>query len=157
MGVMKMKTEKTVSGLPEQGRRKRICLLSPYDNKNSDDEDVIDHHEEIYRGHGGTSRSKTHDGTEELTIPPSSLWSDEILWETPLDRLDAYCEFAAVMKNIETSGHPVLTVITNSLSTEQRESLQKILKQASEGGEQVLKGHIQEAVQASRSWVEEIR
>ncbi|KAA1102174.1 hypothetical protein PGT21_036566 [Puccinia graminis f. sp. tritici] len=45
----------------------------------------------------------------------------------PLDRLDAYCEFAAVMKNIETSGHPVLNIITNSLSTDQRDRLQKIL------------------------------
>jgi hypothetical protein len=51
----------------------------------------------------------------------------------------------------------VLNIITNSLSAEQRESLQKVLKQASEGGEQVLKGHIHDAVQASRSWAQEIR
>jgi hypothetical protein len=58
--------------------------------------------------------------------------------------------------DIESSGHPVLSIITNSLSTDQRDKLQKILKQANEGGEQVMKGHIQEAVQASRSWAQEI-
>ncbi|OAV95089.1 hypothetical protein PTTG_03903 [Puccinia triticina 1-1 BBBD Race 1] len=127
------------------------------ENGENDDEDVIDQPEEIYRGHLTSSRTKTHaNPADDVTIPPSSLWSDEILWETPLDRLDAYCEFAAVMKNIETSGHPVLNIITNSLSTEQRDGLQKILKQASEGGEQIMKGHIQEAVQASRSWAQEI-
>ncbi|KAA1100441.1 hypothetical protein PGTUg99_028911 [Puccinia graminis f. sp. tritici] len=98
--------------------------------ENDDDEDVIDQpEEEIYRGHVTSSRTKTHDSpSDNVTVPPSSLWSDEILWETPLDRLDAYCEFAAVMKNIETSGHPVLNIITNSLSTDQRDRLQKILK-----------------------------
>ncbi|PLW19345.1 hypothetical protein PCANC_09135 [Puccinia coronata f. sp. avenae] len=128
------------------------------ENGEDDDEDVVAQPAETYRGHGPL-RTKAHDATagDEFTAPPSSLWSDEILWETPLDRLDAYCEFAAVMKNIENSGHPVLNIITNSLSAEQRESLQKVLKQASEGGEQVLKGHIHDAVQASRSWAQEIR
>jgi len=127
------------------------------ENEDNDDEDVVDQPEQSYRGHVA-SRTKSHEtGGDDLTAPPSSLWSDEILWETPLDRLDAYCEFAGVMKNIETSGHPVLNIITNSLSDQQRESLRKILQQAGEGGEMVLKGHIQDAVHASRSWAQEIR
>lgn len=121
------------------------------DKSDDDDEDVVDQPEGLYRGYG-TSKKNFESGGDDVTVPPSSLWSDEILWETPLDRLDAYCEFAAVMKNIESSGHPIVNVITNSLTPHQRNSLEKILKQASQGGERVMKGQIQEAVQANQSW-----
>ncbi|KAI7958393.1 hypothetical protein MJO29_006610 [Puccinia striiformis f. sp. tritici] len=47
-----------------------LCSNGSGEEEN-DDEDVIDQPEEIHRGHGGTLRRKTHDGTEELTIPPS--------------------------------------------------------------------------------------
>ncbi|KAI8445206.1 hypothetical protein BY996DRAFT_6541735 [Phakopsora pachyrhizi] len=38
----------------------------------------------------------------------SLLWSDEILWETPLDKVDFYKEFYKVMKCIESSNKPMM-------------------------------------------------
>ncbi|KAH9819914.1 armadillo-type protein [Melampsora americana] len=86
-------------------------------------------------------------GDDERTIPPSSLWSDEILWETPLDRIDVYKEFGLVMKNVENSGSPILHIISNALNAEQRLSLQKILHQAHHGGEIEMKSEIQQSIQ----------
>ncbi|CAH7690537.1 hypothetical protein PPACK8108_LOCUS25905 [Phakopsora pachyrhizi] len=38
----------------------------------------------------------------------SLLWSDENLWETPLDKVDFYKEFYKVMKCIESSNKPMM-------------------------------------------------
>ncbi|CAH7681821.1 hypothetical protein PPACK8108_LOCUS14476 [Phakopsora pachyrhizi] len=38
----------------------------------------------------------------------SLLWSDEILWETPLDKVDSYKEFYKVMKCIKSSNKPMM-------------------------------------------------
>ncbi|KAI8451115.1 hypothetical protein BY996DRAFT_7324021 [Phakopsora pachyrhizi] len=49
----------------------------------------------------------------------SSLWSDEILWETPLDKVDVYKEFYQVMKRIESSNDlMMIESVRSSLSVE---------------------------------------
>ncbi|MBW0504093.1 hypothetical protein O181_043808 [Austropuccinia psidii MF-1] len=109
----------------------------------TDDEDVVDRSEHI-NSIPTFSRNLKDD---EAAIAPSSMWSDEILWETPLDRLDVYAEFAIVINAIESSRHPILNIITNELSAEQQKCLEKIVHQAIQGGEGALKSQIQQSVQ----------
>ncbi|CAH7690907.1 hypothetical protein PPACK8108_LOCUS26377 [Phakopsora pachyrhizi] len=45
----------------------------------------------------------------------SLLWSDEILWETPLDKVDSYKEFYKVMKCIESSNKPMMIESVKSI------------------------------------------
>ncbi|KAG0144277.1 hypothetical protein CROQUDRAFT_95287 [Cronartium quercuum f. sp. fusiforme G11] len=115
----------------------------------ADDDDIVDPQLKVHLCYDDPRRARENEGDDDRTIPPSSLWSDEILWETPLDRVDVYKEFAVVMKNVENSGHPILHIISNALSAEHKLTIQKILHQANSGGEQIIKNEIQQSIQAS--------
>ncbi|KAI8444049.1 armadillo-type protein [Phakopsora pachyrhizi] len=98
---------KLFENLPQSIRR-RYELEMEYSNNDSDgsvDEEDFrvgkSDDEDGYgdeNGYKGKVRRENHRGLDEEI--ESSLWSDEILWETPLDKVDVYKEFYQVMKRL---------------------------------------------------------
>ncbi|KAH8924886.1 ARM repeat-containing protein [Atractiella rhizophila] len=83
---------------------------------------------EIVRRQMAKERQAEEDDTSEA-------WTEEVLFETPLDNLDSYVIFVQVMRGLEASRPDLSQKATTDLSTEQRTLLEHIMQRASGGGE----------------------
>ncbi|KAK4053547.1 Nonsense-mediated mRNA decay protein 5 [Microbotryomycetes sp. JL201] len=64
-----------------------------------------------------------------------STWSDEVLWQSPLDNIDAYVHFTGTLTALERSAPQLFQHATAGLSAEQRAQLEQIGVRAMRGGE----------------------
>lgn len=65
----------------------------------------------------------------------SSVWSDEVLWISPLDSIDVYAHFTSVLTGLESSNPALFQLATQSLDAGARAELEAIGARAMKGGE----------------------
>lgn len=65
----------------------------------------------------------------------ASTWSDEVLWISPLDAVDVYAHFTAVLTGLESTSPALFQLATQSLDAGARSELEAIGARAMKGGE----------------------
>lgn len=84
-------------------------------------------------------------GDDDLSSLADSTWSDEVLWISPLDKLDAYVRFTTVLTTLERAHAELFANVTSGLSGELRSELEGIGRRAGEGGEKAGEAEAQAA------------
>ncbi|GAA5899248.1 hypothetical protein JCM8208_001596 [Rhodotorula glutinis] len=67
-----------------------------------------------------------------------SVWSDEILWASPLDQFDSYQRFSSLLAGLQNANPSLYQASLSGLSTEQQGVLADVAAKASEGGDAVV-------------------
>ncbi|KAM0788606.1 hypothetical protein ACM66B_001727 [Microbotryomycetes sp. NB124-2] len=91
------------------------------------------------------ARREAAEGDDESET--GSTWSDEVLWQSPLDNIDAYAHFTGTLTALERSAPQLFQHATAGLTQEQRTQLEQIGARAMQGGE---KSGVQAPVQVQQ-------
>ncbi|KAK4050929.1 Nonsense-mediated mRNA decay protein 5 [Microbotryomycetes sp. JL221] len=81
------------------------------------------------------ARKNQNDQDDDDDQSLNSTWSEEVLWSSPLDEIDAYVLFTTTLTNLEREAPQLFQRATASLTTEQRTQLEQIGVRAMRGGE----------------------
>ncbi|GAA5868690.1 hypothetical protein JCM8547_003784 [Rhodosporidiobolus lusitaniae] len=131
-----------------------------------DDSDMGDDEDDLDLGEDGDfeetdARDRTTDYLDQLAESEAdriiraqeasdgdSMWSDEILWASPLDQFDSYQRFSSLLAGLQTANPALYQQSLSALDAEQQSVLADVAAKANEGGDAVVAEKAWAALQA---------